>query len=57
MKIFINAAVCAKTIVKESRNFELAHLKKKKKVVWRLSGWCFHDGFRATMSIFGRENS
>ena len=56
MKIFINAAVCAKTIVKESRNFELAHLKKKK-VVWRLSGRYFHDVFRATMSIFGHENS
>ena len=26
-----NAAVCAKANVKESRNFELAHLKKKKK--------------------------
>ena len=26
-----NAAVCAKTIVKESRKFELARLKKKKK--------------------------
>jgi len=32
---------CAKTIVKESRKFELACLKKKKKnilAVWRLSG-------------------
>jgi len=37
---------CVKTIVKESRKFELAHLKKKKKkkerknilAVWRLSG-------------------
>ena len=31
---------CAKTIVKESRKFELAHLKKKKNIlaVWWLSG-------------------
>jgi len=37
---------CAKTIVKESRKFELAHLKKKKNnnknnnilAIWRLSG-------------------
>jgi len=36
-----NAAVCAKTIVKESCKFELARLKKKKKnilAVCRLSG-------------------
>jgi len=29
---------CAKTIVKESRKFELARLKKKVLAVWRLSG-------------------
>jgi len=29
-----NAAFCAKTIVKKSRKFELARLKKKKKSVW-----------------------
>ena len=38
--------------MKESRNFELAHLKKKKEVVWRLSGWYFHDAFRATIWVF-----
>jgi len=29
---------CVKTVMKESRNFELAHLKKKNMALWRLCG-------------------
>jgi len=37
---------CAKTIMKESRKFELAHLKKKNILaVWRLSGLVLRDAF------------
>ena len=47
---------CAKTIVKESRKFELARLKKKKKknilAVWRLSGSVLLRCFLAPMVCF-----
>ena len=48
---------CAKTIVKESRKFELARLKKKKKkenilAVWRLSGSVLSRGFLAPLGVF-----
>ena len=46
---------CAKTIVKESRKFELAHLKKKKKnilAVWWLSGSVLSRCFLAPLGVF-----
>jgi len=39
---------CAKTIVKESRNFEVARLKKKKEAFWSFCEfvvWYFYDDF------------
>ena len=45
---------CAKTIVKESHNFELAHLKKKKEnilAVWRLSGLVLSQFFFAILGV------
>jgi len=52
---------CAKTVVKESRNFEIAHLKKKKKErkTFSLPGnflvQYFHDAFTATRHVVGHE--
>ena len=53
---------CAKTVVKESRNFELAHLKKKKKkerkTFWLSSNFLvqyFHNAFTATRHVVGHE--
>jgi len=51
---------CAKTIVKESRKFELARLRKKKKkkkkkkkflAVWRLSGSVVSRCFLAPLGV------
>ena len=44
---------CAKTIVKESRKFELARLKKKKNIlaVWRLSGAVLSRCFLAPLGV------
>jgi len=48
---------CAKTIVKESRKFELARLKKKTFLaVWRLSGSVLSRHFLATWG-FRHENT
>jgi len=50
---------CAKTIVKASRKFELARLKKKKKknilAVWRLSGSVLSRWFLAPLGVFLRN--
>jgi len=45
---------CVKTIVKESRNFELARLKKKKNILafWRLTGSVFSRCFLAPLGVF-----
>ena len=53
---------CAKTIVKESRNFELARLKKKKKEkhFGRLATFwfgTFATHFSATGCVFRHENT
>jgi len=47
---------CAKTIVKESHNFELARLKKKKKkenilAAWRLSGLVLSQFFFSILGV------
>jgi len=44
---------CAKTIMKESRKFELARLKKKKNIlaVWRLSGSLLSQYFLAPLVV------
>jgi len=47
---------CAKTIVKESRKFELARLKKNKKkenilAVWRLSGLVLSRCFLVPLGV------
>jgi len=47
---------CAKTIVKESHNFELACLKKKKKkenilAAWRLSGLVLSQFFFSILGV------
>jgi len=46
---------CAETIVKESRKFELARLKKKKKenilAVWQLSGSVLSRCFLAPLGV------
>ena len=45
---------CAKSIVKESRKFELARLKKKKNIlaVWRLSGSVLSQCFLVPLGVF-----
>ena len=54
---------CVKIIVKVSRKFELARLKKERKktffFVWQLSGLVliFRDFFCATRSLEGHENT
>jgi len=59
---------CAKTIVKESRKFELARLKKKKKkkkkeerkTFWPSGDFLvryFRDTFSATGCVFRHENT
>ena len=42
---------CVKTVMKESRNFELAHLKKKNMALWRLCGLVLSRCFFAPVSM------
>jgi len=42
---------CVKTVMKESRNFELAHLKKKNMALWRLCGLVLSRRFFVPVSM------
>ena len=48
-----NVAVCVKTIVIDSHNFELAHQKKERWPFGDFLVWYFHDAFSQVLLVMG----